>query len=349
MSSPRLHRLATYYLAGRLYRARPRTILFSPTLRCNLKCVHCGIWKEKAEVPTYVDPPRWETMLGDPVFAEVDNLWLGGGEPTLVAAMTEYYRNGWQRLPRLERLGLITNGFLTSKLDEAVRSLLSSMPDAIKTLYVHLSVDGPEAVHDTIRGVPGAHRQLMRALERLEEIRKGDGRLVILLNCVIQPANATHLEETRAWAAGRGIHLSFNLLSLTDGFYCNTENADRLAFTPAALNKVLAFARQVESESPWPMKGHYQNVVGVLEGRGRGYRCVAMESTFHLDGDGRVWACPASSEKTVGNVMNTAPGDIWNGLAFRDIRKEVRREVCDGCALSCSIGDGMNWSEAVGA
>ena len=346
MRDSALSRLSMYYLAGRVYRARPRTILFSPTLQCNLRCLHCGIWSQKAEVPTRIDPARWSDLLAHPLFRSVAQLWIGGGEPTLMENTEEYFRAGWERLPELKALGFITNGFLANRAVDLANRLLEAMPSGVAPLYLHLSIDGPPEIHDRIRGVPGAFRQMEKVVDAISR-RPKDGRWEILFNCVLQPANVEAAQWVLEWGRNRGGHTVFNLLSRTEGFYCNSDPAADLEWTPRKREEAARFIERLAAEVQYPIRGHYQNVIRLLRGGKRSYRCVAMEGTFHLDGDGRTWACPVGSHWTVGNVLDEDPEVLWRGRKFLDFKGKISEELCPECGLSCSIGDGMDWHELV--
>lgn len=115
-------------------------VLWEITHKCNLNCIHCFVKKYYSHKLTKKDIIQ---LLENLKKADVGELWISGGEPFLVKDLPfviEYATS----------LGLVVS--LSSNL-----SLLLS-EEKIKRIYeagvkfVHTSLDGPEEVHNRIRG-----------------------------------------------------------------------------------------------------------------------------------------------------------------------------------------------------
>lgn len=157
---------------------------------CNLECNMCRRPQEAASISR----ERAFAALEDARRIGVKTLSFSGGEPFVHPDFRII-------LSRAVDLGfeveLVTNGTLVRPVD---------MPALECLRCVTVSVDGPEAVHDHIRGRAGAWRKTMRTLELLAASNAKWG-----INCVIQAANAEHLEglwrEVRQ--RGRPSYVSF--------------------------------------------------------------------------------------------------------------------------------------------
>jgi len=139
----------------------PFLIVWNFTNMCNLRCLHCY---QRADKPR-PDELSLEEKLG--LVEQLDEagvaaVALSGGEPTIhphfLRVVEELHRRGIY-------VAVATNGWVFAKkerLREAVSRGLG---------YVEVSVDSarPE-VHDRFRGVPGAWRRAVKALENAVEL-----------------------------------------------------------------------------------------------------------------------------------------------------------------------------------
>ena len=171
----------------------PANLNLNLTRRCNLKCVMCEQHRHASDptgLPWY-DPRRelplstWVGLL-DQVAAFRPRLYLTGGEPTLyphfAALLTEAKRRGFV-------VHLQTNGTL---LDRVADSLVAQNVE-----MVTISMDGPQEVHDAIRGQKGAFEKTcagIKALVAARDRRRSPGP-IILINCVISKASLPTLDQ----------------------------------------------------------------------------------------------------------------------------------------------------------
>ena len=110
------------------------------TRQCNLHCRFCG--QSHAEKPGSLRLSEWCDLIGRiHDYAPDATLVLWGGEPLLYPGFEAVVRCAAHYGFALE---LITNG---TRIDRHA--------ELLKTHFqrIYLSVDGPEAVHDSIRGI----------------------------------------------------------------------------------------------------------------------------------------------------------------------------------------------------
>jgi MoaA/NifB/PqqE/SkfB family radical SAM enzyme len=121
---------------------------WSVTNRCNLRCAHCRVWSRPA---TELDTGAALELVDGMARAGVRVLGLTGGEALVRADLGRLVRAA---LDRGIQVGLNTNGIL--------------VPDRIDELsgisILKVSVDGPEPIHDAIRG-RGSFRRAVAALD----------------------------------------------------------------------------------------------------------------------------------------------------------------------------------------
>ena len=165
--------------AGILTPPPPPLVQILPTERCNLRCKMCNQWGLKGiylngRQPTELDPVVLERVLGE-LSASDPVVNIHGGEPFAYSAIDEL-------MAMLIRHPLdvlfTTNGTLLGPQTEVLVRLRRSA--------FLISVDGPEASHDKIRG-PGAFRAMedgVRALVKATRQRSGR-RPLMLMNCTV--------------------------------------------------------------------------------------------------------------------------------------------------------------------
>ncbi|MDW7711462.1 MAG: radical SAM protein [Deferrisomatales bacterium] len=167
------------------------------TERCNLRCLHCyqlGCAGEElplAELLSVVDEvddalAAWSDAYG---ISFAPRFQVTGGEPLLCEDL-------WDVLARLRTGGfpthLLSNGTLVDR-DTAERLA------GLGVAGVQVSLEGPEAVHDAIRG-PGSFRKALRGVDRL--LRAG---VRIDLNVTLSARNADRVDELIDIAQAAGV------------------------------------------------------------------------------------------------------------------------------------------------
>lgn len=184
--------------------AAPDTIQLSLTNLCNLKCKMCSVWS---------NPDRQNELLKGEVMEIVDQAaeWgireinLCGGEPLLSDKCFDVIRHA---VKRGLKVILTTNGTLIDSVTAA--ELAGSGVD-----IVCVSLDGATAaVHDSIRGVPGAYEKIIKGIRALHSART-PGRPVTVLIFTLHNDNLDEAVEYVRMAKRLGVDAVY-LTSLVD-------------------------------------------------------------------------------------------------------------------------------------
>jgi MoaA/NifB/PqqE/SkfB family radical SAM enzyme len=173
---------------------RPRNCVWELTLGCNLRCGHCGSRAGRV---------RPDELSTDECLSVVDQLaelgcelvTLSGGEPTL--------RDDWDRIGaaiarRGIKVNMVTNGVYRTP-EDADRIARRAADAGFSNIGV--SIDGPAAVHDRIRGV-GTFARVVDSVRRFH----AQGVPVGVMT-TIHTLNAAHLGEVREVARDAGASL----------------------------------------------------------------------------------------------------------------------------------------------
>src|SRR5665213_1753348 len=146
---------------------------------CNCRCLMCDIWqRDTRESVRAVDLQRHRISLQQ---LGVQHVVLTGGEPLLntdLTAICEFFR------ALHIRLTLLTTGLLLKK---RAAEVAASFDDII------VSIDGPAAIHDSIRRVPGAFELIG---EGIAAVRSHRPPMRITARCTVQKANHLHIAAT---------------------------------------------------------------------------------------------------------------------------------------------------------
>lgn len=182
------------------------------TYRCNLDCPFCstkagGFFNKKAVMSPEVAVAGVDVLLSNSATA-TPVLFFFGGEPLLQADLirqaVEYGRRYEGEHGKRIRFIVVTNGVLLDEqmLDFAARQGVS----------FQVNLDGPPAVHDSLRRLPSGQGTFDRIVENLRRIEaRGVG---LTLRSHVPPHNP-HFLETMALLESLGLsryNLSFNLV-----------------------------------------------------------------------------------------------------------------------------------------
>ena len=165
----------------------PILILY-PHSRCNCRCVMCDIWK--IETAEEMSAAELERHMADIVRLRVEWIVFSGGEPLM---HSDLFRLASLVRSRGMRTTLLSTGLLFSRY---AGQIVASIDDVI------VSLDGPPAVHDAIRRVPGAFTLMAAGVEALHSRRPG---YPVAARSTVQRGNFRNLRETVL--AAREMHL----------------------------------------------------------------------------------------------------------------------------------------------
>ncbi|MBI2866381.1 MAG: radical SAM protein [Chloroflexi bacterium] len=134
--------------------APPSTMLISPSMRCNYRCVGCwaGEYTQESDLP----PEVLDRVLQEAKAIGLRHFGITGGEPFI-------YRPLWDMFDKHHdcTFQVYTNGSLIT--DEAAHRLAE-----LGNVSPQVSVNGEEAENDSWRG-KGAYQRALRAMDRLRQ------------------------------------------------------------------------------------------------------------------------------------------------------------------------------------
>ena len=339
-----------FYLRNTGETACPGTFIAEVTYHCPLGCAMCSLHAGK----TGGAPPRKETEELDAeawssVFAQYAhmggrNVLITGGEPTVRRDLPELVKAAARGGLRPH---LLTSGYY---LDEELAEHLCREGVA----SWHLSLDGPDCVHNAIRGREDAFERMTRALECLRQAtaRRG-GRAQIVLQCTVTARNQGHLADTLRVAtelAADTLIFSHHSFVEPDVFCAEAQTARgenwKLApelrdVDPEILRREVREVDSMRSQLPrveWSPRlapdeiaRWYQDPEFAVVSR-----CFYPWQGVSVGAYGDVFVCPMSP--CAGNVQQDSLAALVNGPGLRRFRQTVARAgILTGCQKCCNL------------
>jgi len=318
--------------------ATPTRAVIDVTRRCNLRCSMCHTWQRRPSSPLSADE------LGA-VFDALPRLcWLDltGGEPLLRADFATIVAHALDRLPALSVLHFQTNGWLGERAVAIVETARRRRPEV--DLIVTVSIDGPPAVHDAIRGRAGSFQRAVDTLAALHGRAEADDGLQVHAGTTVTAANVDTFETVgpaleTAVPGFRAERWHWNLGQRSEHFFGNGTAQDvepgcSPEQTAAAIARHLR-RRGVPRDSVSLMETIYLiNLRAVAQGEPAGIGCQALRSSMFLSPEGDLYPCHVW-DRPLGNVRDVPIDALWRSQVVTDARSEVERLACGGCFAAC--------------
>jgi radical SAM protein with 4Fe4S-binding SPASM domain len=310
-------------------------LVINPHSLCNCRCAMCDIWKRTT--PDDIGPRLFDDQLEDIESLGVEWVVFSGGEPLLHG---DVFRKASELRRRGIRVTLLSSGLLLSRHS---RQIADCFDDLI------VSLDGPPAIHDRIRGVTRAFDLMASGIGRIHSARP---EFPVSARCTVQRANCAHLMDTVD--AGRAMGLvsvsflaadmhstAFNrhALPVIDGLNLVALTRADLPDLNAEIDALIesGLAGGFVAESPEKLRRIARHFRCALKGEMPGApRCNAPWTSAVVEADGAVRPCffqPAFGRIAEGSTLNT----ILNGEQARAFRESLNVEtdpICRKCVCS---------------
>jgi len=329
----------SFELASRRIHALPVLVIF-PHNQCNCRCVMCDIWRIRQAQE--ITPANLEEQLS--AFRSLGVSWVvfSGGEPQL--------NEKWSSLARIvrsagSRVTLLTAGLLLKSQAQAV---VDSVDDVV------VSLDGPPALHNTIRRIPNAFEQLAEGVKALRQMRPD---MPIRGRCTIQKANHRALRAVVESASEIGLNsISFLAADLMSSAFNRREGwlpdqSSRVALLPGEVDALadeveqLIEDRQADMDSGFVVESagklrrivqHFRAHLGQAENVAPRCNAPWVSAVIEASGDVR----PCFFHPALGNIHRQTFTDIINGpeaLSFRASLNVASNETCKRCVCSLYV------------
>lgn len=300
----------------------PILILY-PHSRCNCRCTMCDIWRRtETQELTAGDIRSWSDDLRR---LGVEQVVLSGGEPLMhsgLGALASAVRQTGACLT------LLTTGL---RLAEHAKLVDESFDEVI------VSLDGPRAIHDAIRRVPGAFDRLaagVRAIAKPAHAR-----------CTVQKANHAALVETARAARALGLaSISYLAVDVDSTAFDHQGaahpevglDAAEIDSLSAEIESLIAAEPSFVRESPAKLRalaGRFRARLGLEAPQAPACTAPWVSAVVETDGTLR----PCFFHEPVGNVREQGLLGALNSdeaTRFRQNLEVASNPVCRNCVCS---------------
>jgi MoaA/NifB/PqqE/SkfB family radical SAM enzyme len=332
----------------------PQSISFTITNVCNLRCQMCGQWSQegymherKGSLKQEMTLADWKRLVDEVAAHHISSVLLRGGEPFLFRGI-------------IELLEYIASKGMFTSIDTNGTMLRRYAADIVRIGDIHLtvSVDGPEEIHDAVRGVKGCFSRIKEGVERLGDLERAGGRKISRAICfTISPYSF------RGLGAMPDVARSLNIGSIAIvpyyyvpqavgkqyeeelrglgcpafswvGFHHEDSGVDFDEFKEqyraylAALGDIYSFPYMALSEDEYrTWFGDPLAPVGPL-------RCTNVERLIDVQPNGAANFCVDFPDYSIGNVREATIEEVWKGARaarFRAYRRGQPLAVCYRC------------------
>ena len=299
--------------------------------RCNCRCVMCDIWKTTESREFSLE--QLQSQMGAIERLGVEWVVFSGGEPLMhsdLFALTRVLRASGVRVT------ILSTGLLFSRF---AREIAESIDDAI------VSLDGPPAIHETIRRSPGGFGLMREGISAIHALRS---EFRVTARCTVQKANHAELAATVDAAREIGLlSISFLAADLGSaafgrGMVWPRPLQDEIALTPREIGVLEVQIEELLSmggfvtDTPRHLRRivrHFRAHLGLEEFEAP--RCNAPWVSAVIETDGSVRPCFFHPVFTTTNSAELDAG--LNSSAARKFRESLdiaSNPICRTCVCS---------------
>jgi len=333
----------------------PEYISFTVSNSCNLRCQMCGQWSEEGYIHKKTKSRRaqmkladWKRLVDEVAAYPVKFILIRGGEPFLfpgIIALLEHIHS------KGIFISIDTNGTILHKFAaDLVR---------IGNMHITFSVDGPEEIHDNVRGVKGCFKKIKQNIALLHNLEKDNEYKISKSICfTISKYSYKGLAEMPDIARS----MSIASVNIVPYYYFSTEAGNK-------------YEKELKKNFDCPAfswKGFHHETSGVdfnifrelyrkyLANLGKIYNfpymdfteedyriwfndcvtpvgsptCMNIEKLIDIQPDGAANFCVDFPDYSIGNVKTRSITEVWNSAKasrFRSYRRKQPLSICYRC------------------
>ena len=308
------------------------------TARCNLRCVMCR-YGRGLSLPE-LEEARFSEVMDELAHLGCRKVHFSGGE---VFARRDFERIAGRAAAAGMKVALTSNLTLVTK--DRAKALMRSKINSIST-----SLDGATArTHERVRGMPGAFKKTLKAMEMLTRERERRGRRTRLrVNFVMMRSNFREYAEVVRIAGDCGA-TEVHPMPVDVGPNSDLRLTKRLIreynemIAPRVHEVRRAMGMSTEASFVYPFGRTGLHVMESARGRYAGgyYRdhlCFAPYTHMFIAWDGHVYLCCMTNGRmdSLGNVASQSVEAIFRGERFAEVRegmKSARLPSCHACDM----------------
>jgi radical SAM protein with 4Fe4S-binding SPASM domain len=334
------------------FQFKPNRCVIELTYSCNLRCATCIVWtadyaSSRMRTQPCLNMQELKTVQCSLARCGIKRITYLGGEPFLRKELLPLAAHARSRGISA---AVVTNGTCVSRA--TARNVVDKQPFDI----VIFSLDGPPAVHDRIRGIPGTFQRAAAAIRDIQKFKKTAKAkfprifIYVTVSSINTPSLESMLDTARELDAQA---IRFISASCLDSALIKKTNA--LFTVPAIRRHSYAVGPQLAipvSQLPslrrrFARMEVYARTIGMrflLEGFLRNGKaapaCAVLGKELVISASGNVYPCPMLPEYTIGNVRThslesilSASGTEQKTRRLFELSAAGKLPVCRQCCV----------------
>lgn len=356
------------YHFGRGKAFNPLSVTLLVSYRCNLRCKMCFYYNEveKDKICKLIEDKiqhelslvQIKGLINQCADMKVKVFTIHGGEPLLypnIFKISKYAKDKGMLV------NFVTNGTL---INEAIAKKI--IDAGIN--HITFSLDGPKAIHDDIRSVPGTFNKLIKGIEILKDM-EGEGATIpaLSVSTYISAINQKKLAQTlrivrktdiKDWGVGVITHngdklaiMTKDILGITNKSISQHGNLTSLRDEVKNINLDILHYQREACRIINEHDGYRLNIIFPSKDAIDNYynpdwnevpRCTCRWSRTVVSPYGEVFPCVNMGMVNciVGNIKYQKLKDIWNGEKYCSFRRKLKKYgVLPICSKCCHINN----------
>jgi len=300
----------------------PTVVHFAPTLRCNLRCNYCDIWKE-GKINNELTTQQWKKFLKDL------HCWLGkshigitGGEPLLrkdIIELLEY-------MIKLKlKVSLTTNGIF---LNQEIIDKLSR----INIFNINISLESIDPkIHDSLRGEGTFKKTFENIIKLKQALNKNNSKTLLVIETTLTSKNIRATKELFDFCKRNKLKIHFgNVVEKLQVDYQGDFNGES-EFKPtnvSKINETISFLIMHKSDIIVNSTSELRMIRDYYLGKKISFKCAANVRNLFVSSDGSVKLCQYML--SVGNINQKNVNKVWYSKKADNMRKTMKKcnKIC---------------------
>jgi len=311
--------------------AGPFKLTAAVTYTCHQRCTHCRIWRRDS--PNELSAGQWRQVWRS-VSSSLSWLDLTGGEVTDRPDFAEIAIGALEECPSLTLLHFPSNGSRPAALETMTRAIQSA---GRSRLILSISLDGPEKLHNKLRGDKAAFDNAIDSFNRIRSLG-----VEVYFGMTLSTWNLHTIDETVCSLSDRipGFgwrDLHINVLNESPHFFGNQgiKRPDSSAVEDA-IDRLLEKRGRPRTKTELLEYLFLRRVPEHLRTERSPLPCHSMRGHAFINPQGVVYPCHIW-DRPVGALRehNYSIPELWRTEDAQRARDGVSNEQCPGCWTPC--------------
>jgi len=222
--------------------------------------------------------------------------------------------------------------------------MIQTIP-ADTSIVLGISIDGVEAIHDSIKGVSGSWKNAIETLRQAFKLAEEYSNLRPHISYTFNSHNAGNFQKLYNYLV-ENLDLNMDDFSFSvehSGLLYNNQNMVQIEYEK--IKQDIAFIREhprktnnMDPVAIFRSKSYENYLEGILPylKNEKKIRCAAMQLSGYIDAYGDVYPCIMWGKK-LGNIKNRSYSEIWVDSTSDKIRQVIAEKHCPGCWTPCEV------------